>query len=218
MNTRLLALPVVAALSLTAAYGTTAGATTHDSGRSAFTGTPRTASTSTPTASPSGSPSGSPTASPVGRGCKSLPSSGPGSPSEMSKEPVATAAEHIPELSTFADIVKKAGLVDTLNSASDITVFAPNNDAFKKIPKADLDRLTGSKNELTKLLTYHVVQGRKTPADLEKGQFTTLEGGKLTTSRSGDTFKVGNAEVVCGNLQTSNATVYIIDSVLKPGG
>ncbi|MEV7968987.1 fasciclin domain-containing protein [Sphaerisporangium sp. NPDC088356] len=200
MNTRLLALPVVAALSLTAGYGTTAGAITSGGG------TPRTVHTPTPSASPS----------PVGPGCKSLPSSGPGSPSAIAGEPVVTAAQHIPDLSDLVDAAKKAGLVDTLNSASDITVFAPSNDAFKKVPKDQIDRLLGNKNELTKVLTYHVVQGRKTPADLEKGDFTTLEGGKITTSRSGDTFKVNDAQVVCGNLQTRNATLYIIDSVLKP--
>ncbi|MFG1876222.1 fasciclin domain-containing protein [Sphaerisporangium sp. NPDC049003] len=206
MNTRLLALPVVAAMSLTAAYGTTAGATS-DSGTHGFTVTPRTVHSPTPSAS----------SSPVGPGCSSLPSSGPGSPSEIANEPVATAATHIPDLSTLVDLAKKAGLVDTLNSASDITVFAPSNAAFKKVPKDQLDKVLGNKNELTKVLTYHVVQGRKTPADLEKGDFTTLEGDKITTSRSGDGFKIGNAEVSCGNLQTRNATVYIIDSVLKPG-
>ncbi|MCW2879380.1 MAG: beta-Ig-H3/fasciclin [Sphaerisporangium sp.] len=197
MNTRLLTLPVVAALSFTAVYSTAAGAATV---------TPGTLRTPTPT----------PSSSPIGPGCKSLPQSGPGSPSEIANEPLATAASHIPDLSTFVDAAKKAGLLDTLNSARDITVFAPTNDAFNKVPKAQLNRLMGNKNELTKLLAYHVVQGRKTLSDLEKGNVTTLAGGRLSVHRSGDTIKVGNAQVVCGDLQTRNATVYIIDSVLKP--
>ncbi|GAA3805396.1 hypothetical protein GCM10022226_26690 [Sphaerisporangium flaviroseum] len=131
---------------------------------------------------------------------------------------MATAASHVPDLSTLVAMAKKAGLVEALNSATDITIFAPNNAAFDKIPKAERDKLLANRNELTKVLTYHIIQGRKTPADLEKGDFTTLEGDKLTTTRSGDSYKIGNAQLVCGNLQTRNATLYIIDSVLKPGG
>ncbi|WP_248959019.1 fasciclin domain-containing protein [Sphaerisporangium perillae] len=136
----------------------------------------------------------------------------------MAKEPLITAASHIPELSTLVDAAKKAGAVDTLNSAKDITVFAPTNTAFNKVPKDQLSRLLGDKQALTRILTYHVVQGRKTPADLDKGQLTTVEGGKLTIRRVDDTYKVNDAKVTCGGIQTRNATLYIIDSVLKPGG
>ncbi|MFC4585810.1 fasciclin domain-containing protein [Sphaerisporangium corydalis] len=207
MNTRLLAFPVVAAMSLAAAYGTAAGALTSGTGAM----TPETARTSDP------STSASPTSSPIGKGCSALPQSGPGSPGEIANEPVATAASHIPDLSTLVDAAKKAGLVDTLNSAKDITIFAPSNAAFDKIPKDQLDKLLANKGELTKILTYHVVQGRKTPADLEKGDVATVEGAKVATKRDGDTVKIGGAEVLCGDLQTQNATVYVIDSVLKPG-
>ena len=174
--------------------------------------TPTTVRTTPPSAT--STPSAS--SSPIGPGCGTLPDSGAGSPAELAKEPVATAATHIPDLSTFVAAVKKAGLVDTFDSASDITVFAPSNDAFDKVPKDQLDKVLADKNELTKILTYHVIQGRKTPAELEKGDFATAEGSKLTTEGSGDTLKVGGAKVACGNLQTGNATVYVIDSVLKP--
>ncbi|MET8155724.1 fasciclin domain-containing protein [Sphaerisporangium sp. NPDC005289] len=177
-----------------------------------------------PSESPSGSPSeGSPSptapaASPSGPGCASLPTSGPGSPAQLAGEPLATAVSHIPDLSTLADAAKKAGAVETLNSAKDITVFAPTNSAFNKVPQDQLNRIIGNRQQLTRLLTFHVVQGRKTPADLENGPLTSLEGGKLTVGKSDDTYKVNNAKVTCGPIQTRNATVYIIDSVLKPGG
>ncbi|MFJ6461908.1 fasciclin domain-containing protein [Streptomyces sp. NPDC091387] len=154
---------------------------------------------------------------PFGPGCASVPKSGSGSFDGMAKDPVATAASNNPALSTLVTAVKKAGLVDTLNNAQNITVFAPTNDAFAKIPKADLDKLLANKAELTKVLTYHVVGKKLTPKQLEKGSFETLEKGELTTSGSGMEYTVNDSsKVVCGNVQTANATVYIVDSVLMP--
>ncbi|MEU1332759.1 fasciclin domain-containing protein [Streptomyces sp. NPDC005865] len=154
---------------------------------------------------------------PFGSGCSSVPKDGKGSFDGMAKDPVATAASHNPALSTLVTAVKKAGLVDTLNSAKDITVFAPTNDAFDKIPKADLDKVLNDKAQLTKILTYHVVGKQLAPEDLQNGSFPTLEKSKLTTSGSGESFKVNdNAQVVCGNVKTANANVYIIDTVLMP--
>lgn len=154
---------------------------------------------------------------PFGSACSTVPKSGSGSFDGMAKDPVATAASNNPALSTLVTAVKKAGLVDTLNNAKDITVFAPTNDAFAKIPKADLDKLLANKAELTKVLTYHVVGQKVTPKQMEKGSFETLEKGKLTTSGSNMTYTVNDsAKVVCGNVPTANATVYIIDTVLMP--
>ncbi|MET8682863.1 fasciclin domain-containing protein [Streptomyces sp. NPDC004732] len=154
---------------------------------------------------------------PFGPACSSVPKDGAGSFDGMAKDPVATAASNNPALSTLVSAVKKAGLVDTLNNAKDITVFAPTNDAFAKIPKADLDKVLADKAQLTKILTYHVVGKKLAPKDLEKGSFETLEKSKLTTSGSGESYKVNDsANVVCGNVKTANANVYIIDSVLMP--
>ncbi|MET8682670.1 fasciclin domain-containing protein [Streptomyces sp. NPDC004732] len=154
---------------------------------------------------------------PFGSACSSVPKDGAGSFDGMAKDPVATAASNNPALSTLVSAVKKAGLVDTLNNAKDITVFAPTNDAFAKIPKADLDKVLADKAQLTKILTYHVVGKKLAPKDLEKGSFETLEKSKLTTSGSGESYKVNDsANVVCGNVKTANANVYIIDSVLMP--
>ncbi|MFD5257418.1 fasciclin domain-containing protein [Streptomyces bobili] len=163
--------------------------------------------------------SGSSTAmdKPFGSACSAVPTSGAGSFDGMAQDPVATAASNNPALSTLVAAVKKAGLVDTLNNAQNITVFAPTNDAFAKIPEATLDKVLADKAQLTKILTYHVVGQKLTPKDLEKGSFDTLEKSKVTTSGSGESYTVNDsARVVCGNVQTANATVYIIDSVLMP--
>jgi uncharacterized surface protein with fasciclin (FAS1) repeats len=135
----------------------------------------------------------------------------------MSTAPVATAASGNPVLSTLVAAAKKAGLVDTLNSASNITVFAPANSAFAKIPSSTLDSVLANKTELTKILTYHVAAGRYTPAELASGKpIKTLEGGTVKPSMSDGTYSVNGAQVVCGNVQTANATVYIINTVLMP--
>ncbi|MCG7206548.1 fasciclin domain-containing protein [Streptomyces arenae] len=154
---------------------------------------------------------------PFGPACASVPKNGAGSFDGMAKDPVATAASNNPALSTLVTAVKKAGLVDTLNNAQNITVFAPTNDAFNKIPKAALDKVLNDKAQLTKILTYHVVGQKLTPTDLQNGSFDTLEKSKVTTSGSGESYTVNDsAKVVCGNVKTANANVYIIDTVLMP--
>jgi uncharacterized surface protein with fasciclin (FAS1) repeats len=156
-------------------------------------------------------------AAPFGPACSAVPQSGPGSFSGMAADPVATAASHNPVLSTLVTAVKKANLVDTLNSAQNITVFAPANDAFNKIPADTLNKVLADNATLTKILTYHVVGQRISPTQLASGSFKTLEGATLTTTGSGQDFTVnGTAHVICGNVQTANATVYIIDTVLMP--
>lgn len=154
---------------------------------------------------------------PFGPGCGSVPKEGAGSFEGMAQDPVATAASNNPALSTLVAAVKQAGLVDTLNNAKDITVFAPTNDAFAKISKADLDKLLANKAELTEVLTAHVVGEKLTPAQLGKGSFDTLAKTKLTTAGSGEEYTVNDSsKVVCGNVPTSNATVHIVDTVLMP--
>jgi uncharacterized surface protein with fasciclin (FAS1) repeats len=157
------------------------------------------------------------TTSDFGPGCASVPKSGAGSFTGMATAPVATAASANPVLSTLVTAVKQAGLVDTLNSAAGITVFAPDNSAFAKIPASTLKSVLADKAELTKILTYHVVAGRVTPADLASGKtLKTLEGSTVTPAMMGTGYTVNGASVVCGNVQTANATVYIIGSVLMP--
>jgi uncharacterized surface protein with fasciclin (FAS1) repeats len=153
---------------------------------------------------------------PFGAGCAAVPAGGKGSFAGMATDPVATAASNNPVLSTLVSAVGEAGLGQTLNSAKDITVFAPSNDAFKAVPKATMDAaMKDPKGLLTKVLTNHVVPGRLSPDKLA-GEHKTLGGGTITVTGSGESFKVGKANVICGNVQTANATVYILDGVLLP--
>jgi len=152
-----------------------------------------------------------------GPGCAAVPKDGKGSFNGMATDPVATAASNNPLLSTLVTAVKQAGLVDTLNSAPEITVFAPTNDAFAKIPAADLKAVLADKPTLTKVLTNHVVAGKIAPDKLA-GDHKTLAGTTITVKGSGENFTVGkmDAKIICGNVPTANATVYIVDSVLLP--
>ncbi|GAA2167445.1 fasciclin domain-containing protein [Pedococcus bigeumensis] len=153
---------------------------------------------------------------PFGAGCAAVPADGKGSFSGMATDPVATAASNNPVLSTLVTAVTEAGLGETLNSAKDITVFAPTNDAFAAVPKATMDAaMKDPKGLLTKVLTNHVVPGKLTP-EMLAGEHKTLGGGTIKVTGSGESFKVGEANVICGNVQTANATVYIIDGVLLP--
>jgi uncharacterized surface protein with fasciclin (FAS1) repeats len=174
--------------------------------------------TSAPMTTPSMTPSMSAAmGEPFGAACAAVPKDGKGSFDGMSTDPVATAASNNPLLSTLVTAVKKAGLVDTLNNAEGITVFAPTNDAFAKIDKATLNKVLADKEMLTAILTEHVVGQTLTPDKLA-GEFDTLnpKQGVMVTG-SGEDFTVNKtAKVLCGNVQTANATVYIIDTVLLP--
>jgi uncharacterized surface protein with fasciclin (FAS1) repeats len=156
---------------------------------------------------------------PFGAACSAVPTDGAGSFDGMSSDPVATAASNNPVLSTLVTAVKEAGLVDTLNSAQNITVFAPTNDAFAAIPEDQLNAVLADKELLTKILTYHVIGETVEPEALgTDGPFTTLAGPEVSVEGSGEQFTVGDADanVVCGNVMTANARVYIIDQVLMP--
>jgi uncharacterized surface protein with fasciclin (FAS1) repeats len=168
-------------------------------------------------AAPATTTSSATASGPFGAACSAVPATGPGSLDALAQDPVATAASNTPELSTLVTAVTKADLVDTLNSAQGITVFAPVNDAFSALPKATLDKALGDPDGLlTTVLTYHVVQGQLAPDQLA-GSHKTLQGATLEVTGSGEDFTVnGNSSVVCGNIKTANATVYLIDQVLLP--
>jgi uncharacterized surface protein with fasciclin (FAS1) repeats len=202
-----------------AAAGIALGAAACSSGSSSTAAAAPTASSSSAMASSAATGAGSSasTMANFGSGCAAVPKSGAGSFNGMSTAPVATAASANPVLSTLVTAVKKAGLVDTLNSASALTVFAPANSAFAKIPATTLNGVLANKSELTNILTYHVVAGRYTPAQLASGKtLKTLEGGTVTVAKMGSNYTVNGADVICGNVQTANATVYIINTVLMP--
>ncbi len=158
----------------------------------------------------------------VGPGCaayaKAVPS-GAGSVGGMAADPVATAAGNNPLLTTLVAAVSgkvnpKVNLVNTLNSG-EYTVFAPVDDAFKAVASATMTKLTTDSALLTKILTYHVISGQLDPAQLV-GTHKTVEGSTVTVTGSGNDLKVNGVSVICGNVKTKNATVYLIGSVLEP--
>jgi uncharacterized surface protein with fasciclin (FAS1) repeats len=158
----------------------------------------------------------------VGPGCadyaKAVPK-GAGSVDGMAQDPVATAASNNPLLTTLvAAVTAVPGLADTLNAAPALTVFAPTDDAFKKIPEADLNKVLADQATLTAILSHHVIPEKLDPTAIV-GEHDTLNGDKVTVegdAESGMTVDGGAANVICGNIPTKNATVYVIDSVLMP--
>jgi uncharacterized surface protein with fasciclin (FAS1) repeats len=158
----------------------------------------------------------------VGPGCAGYAAqvpTGPGSVGELATVPVATAAANSPVLTTLAAAVSgglnpQVNLVDTLNGGQ-FTVFAPTNDAFAKIDPMTIEALKTDSALLTSILTYHVVPGQAAPAQVV-GTHKTVQGADLTVTGGGDHLMVNNANVVCGGIATTNATVYLIDSVLLP--
>jgi uncharacterized surface protein with fasciclin (FAS1) repeats len=160
---------------------------------------------------------------PFGAGCSAVPADGEGSFTGMTDDPVATAAGNNPALSTLVQAVTAANLGDTLNTTDDITVLAPANAAFEAVPADALNALLADTAQLTTVLTHHVIPGRLTPEQLA-GTHTTVNNDEVTIEGSGEDFSIAmegtvvgmEASVICGNVQTANATVYIIDQVLKP--
>jgi uncharacterized surface protein with fasciclin (FAS1) repeats len=191
------------------------------------TGSSAAADTSSSSESPAATESSAMPASdePFGAGCSAVPAEGEGSFTGMTDDPVATAASNNPALSTLVQAVTAANLGDTLNTTPDITVLAPANPAFEAVPADALNGLLADTAALTTVLTHHVIPGRLTPEELA-GTHTTLNNDEVTIEGSGEAFTVAmdgtvvgmEASVICGNVQTANATVYIIDQVLKPAG
>jgi uncharacterized surface protein with fasciclin (FAS1) repeats len=151
--------------------------------------------------------------------CSAIPTSGKGSFDGMVTDPVATAASNNPLLSTLVTAVGAVpGLADTLNGAEALTVFAPTNDAFAKIPEADLNALLADPDALAAVLSHHVVGANLDP-EAVVGEQESLNMDAITVegdTEAGMTVDSGVANVICGNIPTANATVYVIDTVLMP--
>lgn len=163
-----------------------------------------------------------PAANLVGPGCADYASQvpdGAGSVEGMAQDPVAVAASNNPLLTTLVSAVSgelnpEVDLVDTLNS-DEFTVFAPVDDAFAQIDAATIETLKTDADLLSTILTYHVVPGQLSPDEVV-GEQTTVQGGTVEVTGSGDELMVNDANVICGGVMTQNATVYLIDSVLMP--
>jgi len=116
---------------------------------------------------------------------------------------------------TLVTALKAAGLVDTLKSKGPFTVFAPTDEAFAKIPKANLDALLADKAKLSGVLTYHVVSGRVMAKDVKAGSVKTVQGSALTISTK-DGVMVDGAKVIKTDIVTDNGVIHVIDTVVMP--
>jgi uncharacterized surface protein with fasciclin (FAS1) repeats len=116
---------------------------------------------------------------------------------------------------TLATALTAAGLIDTLKGPGPFTVFAPTDEAFAKVPKADLEALLKDKAKLTAVLTYHVVPGKVMAKDVKAGKVKTVQGSEMTISTSGGVM-VDGAKVVKTDIAADNGVIHVIDSVIIP--
>ena len=153
----------------------------------------------------------------IGVGCGWIPAAGPGSIGDMASAPVMGAVAHTRLLTEIAHAIQAADLTGRLNAAKAITVFAPDDAAFGALGRGNLTTLLADKSDLIRVIEYHVVSGRQTPADLASGRhLTTLLGTVIIPAKSHGKYRVNNAQVICGGIQTANATVYIVNKILVP--
>jgi uncharacterized surface protein with fasciclin (FAS1) repeats len=147
-----------------------------------------------------------------------IPASGGSSLSSMSTQEALKAAATNPQLSVFISAVSTAGLDNTLNARHAYTLMIPENSSFASLSKTTLIHLHNS-GDLTKIVRYHAVNARIMPSQFaRRTSYPTMEGSHVKLSKSGSTYKVNGATVLCGNIRTTNATVYIINKVLLPPG
>jgi uncharacterized surface protein with fasciclin (FAS1) repeats len=154
-------------------------------------------------------------------GSMSTPSGGTSTPTTTTAptgKTIVSIASGNKNFSTLVTALKAADLVDTLSAEGPYTVFAPTNAAFAKIPKATLANLLKPENkeQLKKVLTYHVVSGAVTSKMLKSGKVATVEGGNVTVKISGKKVRVNNANVIMADVKASNGVIHAIDTVLMP--
>lgn len=130
--------------------------------------------------------------------------------------PVTDTAARTPQLSTLARLINEAGLADTLRGSGPFTVFAPSDEAFKAVPAATLAELAKDKERLRAVLTYHVVPGTLTAADIKTAAVKSVNGANLALSKAGTFVTVEDAVVQTADVAATNGVVHVIDRVLMP--
>ena len=134
---------------------------------------------------------------------------------KMKKDIVDTAVA-AGSFNTLAAALTEAGLVETLKGEGPFTVFAPTDEAFAKIPADQLKAILADKDLLTSILTYHVVAGKVTAADVMKlKSATTVQGSDVAVSTT-DGVMINASKVVTADIMTSNGVIHVIDTVLIP--
>ncbi|MEO3759994.1 fasciclin domain-containing protein [Mycobacterium sp. B14F4] len=168
------------------------------------------------------SASADPVAEPIGPSCAVyVPEgqAGAGSMAGVAQQPPSMAVANNPKLSALSAALSgklnpAVNMVDTLN-AGQVTIFAPVDNAFSRLPPEVTAAMQTNAAWLTRLLTYHVIPGRFSPTDIN-GTHTTLQGGELSVTGPADRLWVNDALVLCGGIISANATLYLIDTVLMP--
>ena len=133
---------------------------------------------------------------------------------------IVDLAQNAGNFKTLVDALKAADLVDTLKGKGPFTVFAPSDDAFKKLPKDMRDSIMkpANKSRLQRILKHHVMEGRKRAKDVTgASSFRMLDGKTLNVRKKGDQVRIGDATIMKTDLEAENGIVHVIDEVLMPG-
>jgi uncharacterized surface protein with fasciclin (FAS1) repeats len=155
---------------------------------------------------------------PFNRGSRTTPTT-PTTPTTQTQDKTLLAlAESSPNFSTLIAALKAAGLTEALQGQDNLTVFAPTNEAFAKLPQDAVRDLLKPENKeiLLKLLTYHVVSGRVLSTELSSGEVQSLEGGAISVTVSPNGVMVNDANVVQADIKASNGVIHAIDQVILP--
>jgi uncharacterized surface protein with fasciclin (FAS1) repeats len=129
---------------------------------------------------------------------------------------IADTAARTPQLSTLSRLIAQAGLTETLKGEGPFTVFAPTDEAFKAVPADTLAKLGSDKELLKSVLTFHVLPGKVTSADVKTGPAKTVQGANVALSKAGTFVTVEDAVVVTGDVPATNGVIHIVDRVLMP--
>ena len=129
---------------------------------------------------------------------------------------IADTAARTPQLSTLNRLIQEAGLADTLRAAGPMTVFAPSDEAFKAVPAKTMAELSANKELLKSVLTYHVLQGKVSAAEVKNGNAKTVQGANVALAKAGTFVTVEDALVTQADVGATNGVIHIIDKVLMP--
>jgi uncharacterized surface protein with fasciclin (FAS1) repeats len=153
---------------------------------------------------------------PFGSACPNLPDGGAGSLVDLSNRDWITALGNIPALAQLSVTVALAGLGNDVTGMQQATIFAPTDSAFRDLGVVRGRQLLTNPSQAADVVRYHVVPVRLAP-DALAGSHPTLTGQTIEVTGTGEDFTVdGKAKIICGNLQTQNATLYHVDQVLQP--
>lgn len=133
-----------------------------------------------------------------------------------SPAPLADTLARDPQLSTFNRLVAQAGLTEELRASGPLTVFAPNDDAFKAVPAKTMEALAADPAQLKAVLSYHIIDGRVAAADVKPGAAKTRQGASLALAKAGSFVTVDDAVVQQADVQATNGVAHIVDRVLMP--